>query len=404
MLPALDGDAAEVPRQLDAMTRRLLLWAGAAALVVASLLTPTAGAQTGSPADVERARQAFEAQQAEVARLRAEATEAEGVHQAAQTELARVEGEIAAAEARLAALAAEIASLTGQVQNQAVAAYVAGNSYATELFDLSTELSDRTKVVYLGTLATNDQSAIERLDVLVSDEERLRGGLEQLRAEQQTHVDAANAAAQQALDLLAEAQRLEDDLEVRYQAEVAEQRRREEEERRRREAELARQREAARRAQEQARLQAQAQNRVVTAPASGGSTSGIRLSVCPVPGSAFVDSWGAPRSGGRGHRGTDLMAGRGTPNLAVVSGSVSFTGGGLGGTAVWLSGDDGVRYYYAHLQETVGSQGRVSAGTVVGLTGSTGNAAGGAPHTHFEVHPGGGAAVNPYPVLRASGC
>lgn len=90
----------------------------------------------------------------------------------------------------------------------------------------------------------------------------------------------------------------------------------------------------------------------------------------------------------------------GTPNVAVVSGTVSHKTGNLAGLSVYLYGDDGNTYYYFHLQSYEGGPRRVSQGEVVGYTGDTGNARGGAPHTHFEYHPGGGGAVNPYPLVR----
>jgi murein DD-endopeptidase MepM/ murein hydrolase activator NlpD len=122
---------------------------------------------------------------------------------------------------------------------------------------------------------------------------------------------------------------------------------------------------------------------------------------CPVQGPVtFTDSWGAPRSGGRTHKGTDMMAATGTPTVAPVSGRVEHRGSSLGGLSWWVYGDDGNEYYGTHLSgyENVGA-GHVERGTVIGYVGSSGNASASAPHLHFEFHPGGGSAINPYPRL-----
>jgi murein DD-endopeptidase MepM/ murein hydrolase activator NlpD len=121
--------------------------------------------------------------------------------------------------------------------------------------------------------------------------------------------------------------------------------------------------------------------------------------LCPVAGpNAFGDTWGAPRSGGRTHQGVDMMSPFGTPLVAVVAGSVKMKTNGLGGNVLWLSGADGNKYYYAHLSSWEGSSRDVSAGEVIGYVGATGDTS--ANHLHFEIHPGGGPAVNPYPTVR----
>lgn len=124
-------------------------------------------------------------------------------------------------------------------------------------------------------------------------------------------------------------------------------------------------------------------------PGLGGSF------ICPINGPvAFSDDWGD----GRGHKGNDLMSPRGTENVAVVAGTVSTQHWGGGGLTIFLTGDDGNTYVYMHLLELVGPYPRhVEQGEVIGLTGASGNAT--AYHTHFEFHPGHGAAVDPYPLI-----
>ena len=101
-----------------------------------------------------------------------------------------------------------------------------------------------------------------------------------------------------------------------------------------------------------------------------------------------------------------MIAARGTPVVAIYDGFIwrlNPVDTGLGGITIWLQRSNGDRFYYAHLDRlaeiSVGQQ--VVAGQLIGYVGSTGNAQDWWPHLHFEYHPGGGAAVNPYPLVRS---
>ena len=148
---------------------------------------------------------------------------------------------------------------------------------------------------------------------------------------------------------------------------------------------------------------------VEAAPATPTLVAGTSqyLAVFPVGGQAdYGDDFGDARSQGS-HEGTDIMADRGTPLLAADNASVirlSRVETARGGISLWLERADGTQYYYAHMTAIAAGLAEgstVAAGEPVGSVGNTGDARFGAPHLHFEVHPGGGAAINPYPHLVA---
>jgi murein DD-endopeptidase MepM/ murein hydrolase activator NlpD len=122
----------------------------------------------------------------------------------------------------------------------------------------------------------------------------------------------------------------------------------------------------------------------------------------------LINSFGFPRMPGtpdeHWHEGIDIFAPRGTPLVAAERGVLGRIGNGrLGGLKLWLRGESGADWYYAHLDgfaPGIHNGQVVEAGQLLGYVGNTGNAVGTPPHLHMEIHPGGGRAVNPYPLLK----
>ena len=146
--------------------------------------------------------------------------------------------------------------------------------------------------------------------------------------------------------------------------------------------------------------------------------------VFPVIGPAeyFAGDFGAPRPQGP-HQGNDIMSVRRAIAVAAEAGRVDFeTGSTRGGCMLRLLGESGTEYVYIHLNNdrtnandnrggcTSGitfpkglrSGDTVAAGQPVGYVGDSGDADGLQPHLHFEIHPNGGRAVDPYPYLKAA--
>ena len=129
------------------------------------------------------------------------------------------------------------------------------------------------------------------------------------------------------------------------------------------------------------------------------------------------DNYGDARANGS-HAGIDTMAPRRTPVLAAEDGRIKWwTTSARAGCMLYLYGRSGTTYLYIHLNNdrTLGNDNQagcvaeltysvadganVTAGQQIALNGDSGDADGN-PHLHFEVHPGGGGDVNPFPYLR----
>lgn len=292
----------------------------------------------------------------------------------AEVELARLEDGLSAVEGRVRAIRERTGALREGVSRYAVNSYVGDRGDITRFLVMDDATEFARAQVFADVAIGNSRDALGRfraeredleaeMEALEKSQEARQAGLAQLR---RRRVEAAAEVERLA--------RLEREAQARAAAADAKARAR-----------------AARPGAPKAAAPA-ATPAAVAVPAGAGW-------VCPVQGPhAFSNDYGARRGGGRSHQGNDLLAPRGTPVVANVAGTVSRHPNRLGGLAYYLKGDDGVTYYGAHL-DSFGAQGRVSAGTVIGTVGNTGDAVGGPPHLHFEMNPGGRGPINPYPTL-----
>ena len=318
-------------------------------MFAAALVSVPAHASTES--ELEDAKDELEAKQAELTRItqRWQDTEAR---------LATAQDAAARARAEIDHLRLELTRLQDSLNDRVAAAYMSG-SYSMGALLVADSLQDATdRIQYTTSVVQGDTDLAT--DVSVAQEELRRQEAEFERA---ARVEAAAAAALQdqrgeLSAKIAELSDLIDDL----RADLA--------------------------AEEEAAVG-------LTSPTTVLRSGAIQT--CPVAGpNSFVDSFGDPRPDGRVHQGIDLIAAGGTPVVAVAPGTAQ-PAGSIGGLGVTVQHPNGDWTFYAHLG-SYGQLGAVSAGTVLGTIGTQDVSV---PHLHFEYHPNGGAAVNPYSMLLA---
>ncbi len=391
--------------------------------VLALVAVPALGQVT--PEDIAEA-------EAELASIRLETDQLAIQYEAALSRSAQLEDQVAGLETAIQESQIELAATRQLVRARAVEMYIESSlSQISLLFVEDLDGGLEVALGYLEELGSSDTELLRDLEVIKTEYERQLTELDTARFEQEEVVaDLSTIGAQ----LSARLETAQSTYVTLVAQRAAEERARAEEAARRRAEELARQAEEADRAAEAARAAAATSTTVTTTTVATTTTLGETTSTtgsvdtttttttgetttttlppppaggqaCPVDGfTSYTDTFGAPRSGGRSHEGVDMLGARWTPLVAVESGMIrSLGGGGLGGISIWLTGTSGDRFYYAHLEAwadglSVGQT--VQVGELIGYMGTSGNAPDYIPHLHFEYHPGGGAAANPYPLVK----
>jgi murein DD-endopeptidase MepM/ murein hydrolase activator NlpD len=317
-------------------------------------------AQANTKDDLDAARQELASKQADLDALTLQWQQTETAYAQAQDAAHEAQAQIGSLQAQLTKLQREFDEQVRQVYisggNEAIGALLGSQSFA--------DFADRLR--FAQNIVQGDEDLATQVSV---QSERLRRERARLTQEADAQAKAAALLQTQRMSLdarLADLQSTVNELYQKFQAEQAAQ--------------------------------------IGLPPQGGGGsfpvTGSGAISTCPVAGPvSFVDSFGWPRPGGRVHEGIDMISPYGTPIVAVHSGNAVQTPNSLGGNAVIVYHDGGTDFtYYAHMS-SYGATGHVAAGQVIGYVGSTGDTT--VNHLHFEYHPGGGGAVDPYQTLLA---
>ena len=291
---------------------------------------------------------------------RAELTRVTGLWQETEARLAQAQDAAADARQQIDRLEADLERIRESLNDRVAAAFMSGGSLSIGALLTSDSIQDATdRLQYTQSVVQGDADLATQVAVMAEEMRRQETRLRQ----------AAREEAEAAADL--QAQRAEIDDRVAELNDVVQ--------------EL------------EAELEA-ADARSLSLGGSVSITGTGAIQTCPVAGpNSFVDSFGWPRPGGRTHQGIDMIAAAGTPVVAVAPGNARSASSVLGGLGVVVEHGNGDWTFYAHLS-SFGATGSVSAGTVIGYVGATGTTVN---HLHFEYHPNGGAAVNPYAALVA---
>jgi murein DD-endopeptidase MepM/ murein hydrolase activator NlpD len=352
--------------------------------LTAAVVVGSVAARADTPEELDAAKARLDELRAKISReesavdaLQREMDVLAGRIEEADSEIERTLEQIASTEERVEATERRLERLRARLSERAVDAYMSGASNLDLLLGSAsmTVLSDR--IEYMSAVSEADAELANSVENTAYELEVTQAELEtQLRAKQKSlaslQADRAELEAKFAeqearlastISLRADAADLVSKLDERFQAELA-----------------------------------------LPPPGSSasGSSDGVPgpLYACPVSGPhAYADTFGQLHvhpGWSHIHQGNDIMAPYGAPIVSPIDGvAVSGTDENAG-LYVTVTGSGGF-VQMLHMS-AFGNLGAVKTGEVVGYIGTSGNASG--PHTHFEWHPGGGPAVDPYPHLN----